>query len=350
MSRPAVVHLGRIGDVAGGMTQVLNGYLAWSFPRVDVEVLTTRGEPHDLHAGLTAAPRAAAALRQRDPASTVVVAHLSYRGSFVREGALLRLAAARGMGTVAHLHGSSFARFAARHPGLTGWVLRAADRVVSLSDESTEVAARFVPRERVVLVPNAIPPGNPGAKEDLAVFGGAVSHRKGVDVLLAAWEQAAAPGWELVVAGPVRDPEVVREGVPGVRFAGALPHAELMALLDRSRVAVLPSREEAMPMFVLEAMARENCVVSTDVGGIAAVLGGGRGVVVPAGDVGALRTALAGVLTDAALRDRLAAAGRAAFDAGYSAATVFTRVEDLWLAALADGARRRDDRARRRAA
>ncbi len=330
-------HLGRVGEVAGGMTQVLNGYLAWPFPRVDVAVVTTRGEPGDLRAGLRAASGAAARIRRMDPATSVVVGHLSYGGSFVREGLLLRLAAARGIGTVAHLHGSSFARFAGRYPRLTGWVLRAADRVVSLSEETTDVVARFVPRSRVSLVPNAIPPGDPGPKEDLVVFGGAVSQRKGVDVLLAAWERVAPAGWELVVAGPVRDPEVVREDVPGVRFAGALAHAELMALLDRSRVAVLPSRAEAMPVFLLEAMARDNCVVSTDVGGIPAVLGGGRGVVVPAGDADALAGALRSVLTDPGLRARLAAAGRAAFDEHFSADAVFGQVEDLWLSVLPAG-------------
>nr|WP_246406476.1 glycosyltransferase family 4 protein [Modestobacter versicolor] len=247
----------------------------------------------------------------------------------------MRIAHARGVATVAHLHGSSFARFAAAHPRVTGWTLRGADRVITLSDESTEVATRFVPAERVVLVPNAIPSSRPAEKQDLVVFGGVVSHRKGIDVLQDAWEQASAPGWELVVAGPVRDEQLVRAGIPGVRMAGSLAHEELMALLDRSRIAVLPSRDEAMPMFILEAMARGNCVISTDVGGIAAVLEGGRGIVVPPSDVEAFRTALQSVLDDPGRRAELAAAALTTFEQRYSADAVFPRVEDLWLAALA---------------
>ena len=333
-ARPTVWHLGRAGDVAGGMTQVLNGYLDWSFPRVDVGLITSRGNPHDLRAAAVRTSSAAARLLRLPRRTSVVSAHLSERGSFVREGALMRLASARGIATVAHLHGSSFADFAAAHPRLTGWALSAADRVITLSDESSEVAARFVPAERVRLVPNAIPAGQDRPKRDLVVFGGVVSHRKGIDVLQDAWQAVRAPGWELVVAGPVQDADLVREGVPGMRLVGSLAHDELMELLAESRIAVLPSRHEAMPMFILEAMARGNCVVSTDVGGIAAVLTHGRGLVLPPGDTDALRDALQSVIDDADLRDRLAAAAREAFTETYSAEAVFPRVEELWLSAL----------------
>lgn len=334
--RPTVHHLGRVGDIPGGMTQVLNGYLSWPFPRVHVAVITSRGDPHDLRAALVKAAGALARVLRLPRRSSVVVAHLSERGSFLREGGLMRLARLRGIATVAHLHGSSFAAFAARHPRLTGWALRGADRVITLSAESSEVSARFVPADRVVLIPNAIPSSSPAEKQNLVVFGGVVSHRKGIDVLQQAWSAIDAPGWELVVAGPVQDEHLVREGIPGLTLAGSLAHQELMALLDRSRVAVLPSRDEAMPMFILEAMARGNCVVATDVGGIAAVLKDGRGVVVPAGDVESFRAALQSVLADPDRRSRLAEAAGRAFEENFSAAAVFPRVEDLWLAALAE--------------
>jgi glycosyltransferase involved in cell wall biosynthesis len=342
VARPRVYHLGRAGDIPGGMTQVVNGYLSWPFPGVDVDLITSRGAPQDVRAAVTKAAGALVRILRLPRRSSVLVAHLSAGGSFVREGALMRVAHLRGIATVAHLHGSSFAKFAAQHPRLTAWALRGADRVITLSDESTEVSARFVPRERVVLIPNAIPSSRPTDKHDLVVFGGVVSHRKGIDVLQDAWERIDAPGWELVVAGPIADAQLVREGIPNMRFAGSLAHDELMTLLDRSRVAVLPSRDEAMPMFILEAMARRNCVISTDVGGIAAVLGDDRGIVVPPSDVDAFAAALQSVLSDPALRERLAAAGSTAFEERFSSEAVFPRVEALWLAALTE--RRQDAR------
>lgn len=330
---PRVVHLGRTGEVPGGMVQVLNSYLAWPFERTRVEVLTTRGAPHDHAAAARAAAGAALALA-RLPRGSVVVAHLSEGGSFLREGSMLRLAARRGLATVAHLHGASFADFAAARPRLTASVLRAADVVIALSEESRQVSARLVGEDRVHLVPNAIPAGPTTAKHDRVVFGGVVAHRKGVDVLQEAWSHLERRGWELVVAGPVPDESVLRRDLPGLTVTGALPHAELMELLDGSRIAVLPSREEAMPMFLLEAMARGNAVVSTDVGGIAALLGSGRGVVVPPADPSALQRALQRLLDDPAQVDALGAAARAGHAEGFSAGAVFPRVEDLWLQAL----------------
>ncbi|GAA4967598.1 glycosyltransferase family 4 protein [Kineococcus glutinatus] len=331
--RPTVYHLGRAGEVAGGMTQVLNGYLAGTFDRVDVDLVTTRGNPGDLVTSARRAAGAATRLLRLPRGRSVVAAHLSAGGSFVREGALMRLARARGLATVAHLHGSSFVAFAERRPRLVRWVLGAADHVVSLSSATSAVAERSVPAPRVHLIPNAVRLGTPATKENVVVFGGAVGRRKGVDVLLQAWSRVDAPGWKLLIAGPVLEPDVVRE-THGATLLGALPHEELLELLERSRVAVLPSRDEAMPVFVLEAMARRNAVVATDVGGVAPVLAGGRGLVVPPADVEALRSALQRVISDDALREGVAEAAWAAARDTYSTDAVHPQLEQVWLDAL----------------
>ncbi|MGI9822598.1 glycosyltransferase family 4 protein [Agromyces sp. Marseille-Q5079] len=335
--RPMVHHLGRGGEVAGGMTQVVNGYLRWPFEHVDTQVIVTRGDPGDSIAAARLAAGAAVRIwGMKRSTPQVVVGHLSEGGSFLREGSLLRLAKARGIPTIAHLHGSSFAEFAERRPGIVRGVLRASDRVISLSEESTEVAARFIDRDRIELVPNAIPGSIPTAKRPIVAFGGVVGYRKGIDVLQRAWADLGATrqGWRLVVAGPVRDEHLVDRSAEGVEFVGSLPHDELMALLDESLVAVLPSREEAMPMFILEALARRCCVISTDVGGIEAVLRDGAGVVVPPGDAAALGEALASVLGDPGRLDAIAAEGARVFDERFSASAVFPRVESLWLDAI----------------
>ncbi|WP_104130084.1 glycosyltransferase family 4 protein [Cryobacterium sp. N21] len=332
--RLLAVHIGRSGEVAGGMSQVVNGYLAHSFADFDLRMVSSR----DGSGGVRAAGLAASAfwkvLRLARPERTVVIAHLSQGGSFAREGALLALAHARGFATVAQLHGSSFADFAEKRPGLVGRVLRAADVVLTLSAESQVAAAEFVPLERVVLVPNAVADGVRREIEPLVVFGGAVSTRKGVDVLVAVWQRLAPqhPLWKLVIAGPIVD----QPAVPLTRgeFVGALSHEALMKLLERSAIAVLPSRDEAMPMFILEAMARRNCVVATRVGGVPAVLANGVGMIVEPGDADSLEVALRHAITDAAWRAKKADLARSAFETTYSAAAVFPLVERSWQVAL----------------
>ncbi|MGO4691445.1 glycosyltransferase family 4 protein [Glaciibacter sp. 2TAF33] len=340
MRRNVAVHVGRHGEVAGGMTQVVNGYLGWDFDDFDTRAISSRDGSTGIRAAWLAASAAGRILLLRGRENTVVVVHLSERGSFVREGALLLVARARGFATVGHLHGSEFRAFAHAHPRLVGRVLRAATVLISLSEESNSVAERFVPAGDVVMVPNAVAAGAPRLKERLVVFGGAVKRRKGVDVLVSAWrsltERMPGHGWRLVVAGPIVEPDLAPppDAIPDAEFTGALDHAALMALLDRSSVAVLPSRDEAMPMFILEAMARTNAVVSTAVGGIPAVLGDGAGVLVEPGDVDALTDALQLVISDEVFRGGLASRASASYQATYSTAAVFPRVEAVWKLAL----------------
>lgn len=338
MSRYVAYHVGRGGEVAGGMTQVVNGYLTWTFDEFDTRLIASRDGSSGLRAARLAASAVAQLLRLRDRKRTVVVVHLSQGGSFVREGLLLALARARGFATVAQLHGSSFAAFAGTSPRTVGRVLRAADLVLTLSEEASGVARRFVPADSVLLLPNAVASGTPGRKERLVVFGGAVSTRKGVDVLVQAWrmllDRSAGTEWRLVVAGPVLDPGIVPAELRNADFPGPVDHDALMALLDRSSIAVLPSRDEAMPMFVLEAMARCNCVVSTAVGGIPAVLAEDAGIVIPPGDPGALLNALERATGDDAFRDGYARRAVERFEAGYSAGAVFPQVERAWKDAL----------------
>jgi glycosyltransferase involved in cell wall biosynthesis len=338
VSRYRAVHVGRSGEVAGGMTQVVNGYLTWQFEAFDTRVILSRDGSTGVAALRVALAATGALLRLRGTRNTVVVVHLSQGGSFVREGLLLLLARARGFATVAQLHGSAFAAFAGERPRLVARVLRAAHLVLTLSDETRAVAVRFVGTGATVLLPNAVESGTPAPAERLVVFGGAVTARKGVDVLVEAWRQLqenpAAAGWRLIVAGPLLEPDIVPAALTNAEFVGAVPHSALMALLDRSSVAVLPSRDEAMPMFVLEAMARQNCVLSTTVGGLPAVLGDATGMLVPPGDVDALRAALTTAIADDGARQVYADRARAAFDTTYSAAAVYPRVERAWRTAL----------------
>ncbi|TDN90554.1 glycosyltransferase family 4 protein [Microbacterium sp. BK668] len=332
--RPIVYHVGRAGDVPGGMTQVVNAYLAWRFDECDVKVIESRGNPGD---HLTAAKLFARALRTvrtiaRSKQPAVIVVHLSERGSFVREGWIARYAHHLGLPVIAHMHGADFAAFEAENSALVGRVLAASDRVISLSDETSAICAAHIGADRVALVPNAIPVGTPVEKERLVVFGGVVSHRKGIDVLQSAW-RAAQPTepWRLVVAGPIRDDRLVDPDLPRADFAGSLDHDSLMDLLDRAAVSVLPSRDEAMPMFILESMARRAAVISTRVGGIPDVLADDCGILIDPGDADALTAALVTMMADDDAREAIADAGFARFEARYSASSVFPRVERIWL-------------------
>jgi glycosyltransferase involved in cell wall biosynthesis len=78
---------------------------------------------------------------------------------------------------------------------------------------------------------------------------------------------------------------------------GAVPPQYVRALIADVDLAVLPSRSEGLPVFVLEAMAAGRPVVATDIGDLAELIGDG-GRVVPPGCVTTLASALSALLAD----------------------------------------------------
>jgi glycosyltransferase involved in cell wall biosynthesis len=132
------------------------------------------------------------------------------------------------------------------------------------------------------------------------LYAGRLSPEKGVLELV-----EAARGMKLVVAGD----GPLRRQVPGA--LGFVPPNELDRLYARAAVVACPSRREGFGMACLEAMAHGVPVVATGVGGLLDLVADGEtGLVVPPGDVRALRAALERLLVDPELRRRMGGAAR----------------------------------------
>jgi glycosyltransferase involved in cell wall biosynthesis len=132
------------------------------------------------------------------------------------------------------------------------------------------------------------------------LYAGRLSREKGILDLL-----AAADGMKLTIAGdgPLRD------RVPGA--LGFIPHDELGAFYERASVVAVPSHREGFGVVCAEAMAHGRAVVASAVGGLVdLVVHEETGLLVPPGDVSALRAALRRLLDDEELRRRLGAAAR----------------------------------------
>ena len=146
--------------------------------------------------------------------------------------------------------------------------------------------------------------------------------RKGHDVLVRALAAVRGAPWHLTCVGGLdRDDawaaairaQVAAAGLERrITFAGELDRAPLDALYDAADVFVLPTWYEGYGMAVAEAIARGLPVVSTATGAIADLVGPDAGLLVPPGDAGALAQALSALVTDPALRTRLAVGARRA--------------------------------------
>jgi glycosyltransferase involved in cell wall biosynthesis len=205
------------------------------------------------------------------------------------------------------------------------WLKRQTSRRLAAHVAVGERAARLIEagaRLRsgsVVVVHNGVPDQGPAAprNESSSIVAGTFARLdadKGIDVLL----RAAAPldGVGLLIAGdgPARESLVAEAAQNGLsERARFLPWAETTrTLLDEIDVFVLPSRLEAFPLSILEAMMAGRPVLATDVGSIReAVVDGTTGLVVPVGDADSLRRALERFAADPDERRRMGEAGRA---------------------------------------
>lgn len=122
-----------------------------------------------------------------------------------------------------------------------------------------------------------------------------------------------------------------------VKFAHGLTQDELAELMASAEIGCVPSLYEGFSFPAIEAMASGCALVASDAGALPEVVGrdGTAGLLVRAGDPGALTVALEKVLDDADLRARLGAAGRSRVSKHFSWRAVGERTVEVYRAAIA---------------
>jgi glycosyltransferase involved in cell wall biosynthesis/Tfp pilus assembly protein PilF len=153
------------------------------------------------------------------------------------------------------------------------------------------------------------------------VFAGALVTDKGIDILIRAFPRvrAAIPDATLDIYGsssmwgrePLFDEREVEGAIPGVRFHGTRPQAEVAEAFRTAAACVIPSRgHETFVRTAVEAQACGCPVVAFDVGGVKEALRiGETGVLVPEVSEQALATALINYLKGPAKISKMSAAG-----------------------------------------
>jgi glycosyltransferase involved in cell wall biosynthesis len=198
-------------------------------------------------------------------------------------------------------------------------------RLVICASRALAHEARSLGASDVRVIPSGVDVPEEVGEEDSpphVLYAGRLSPEKGILELV-----AAANGLPLVVAGD----GPLRARVP--QALGFLPPDELGRRYARAAVVACPSRREGFGVVAAEAMAHGRPVVASAVGGLLdLVVHEETGLLVPPGDVDALRRALGELLGDEDLRRRMGEAGRARARSELS----WERVVDRTLEAYAD--------------
>lgn len=311
----------------GGIVSVVQGYLDGGLPEAcdGFEYLGTGVGSSKLGKSIAFA-RALARYERVMPSYDIVHLHISARGSYKRKSIMARMARKAGKYVILHDHDGEFEK--AFEEGGDAYrrdvrkTFGIADRVVVLSEEWRDYFAENVcDSEKIVVVHNGVKvpsePCSPCSHQDI-LFLGRLDANKSPDVLLRASRQVLErfPGTKVVFGG---DGEVEKNkalaeelGIANhCEFHGWVSGAEREGLFARAAVYCLPSKNEGLPMSLLEAMARGIPTVATPVGGVPQVIEDGiSGFLFDVDDVDALSDRLNILLDKPGLRENVGAASR----------------------------------------
>ncbi len=262
---------------------------------------------------------------------------------------------------VSHEHGSALEGRWARALLDREVVARLSTVMIAVSewDRKNLIEHEGIPPERIRVLPNAIPavtesPGDvvqPLERPAGAHLIGAVGRlwpEKGYDHLIRAVGILSERGYRVRCV-------IVGDGPGEAELQALIDRLDLgqqVRLLGRRRdvpeiigqldVAVLSSVREGSPLALLEYMAGGAPIVATAVGGVPELVGDGeQGVLVEAGNPGALAQGIAQLLDDRELAARLGAAGHARQLARYDLDALVRELEDLYVELLGTDVHRR---------
>jgi glycosyltransferase involved in cell wall biosynthesis len=224
--------------------------------------------------------------------------------------------------------------------------------VIAAQSEAQRVRAQYgVPSAKLARIFNPIDvdfwhaSDNSEARAELSIpmsarvvvwHGRVLLHRKGLDVLLGAWERVCRerPGRDLrlLLVGTGNDADELRRRIaakppPGLRWVDEFvrDRTEIRRYLSAADAYVLPSRHEGFPVAPIEALSCGVPVVATDAPGVPDILEGGEtsgGLVVPRNNTAALALALGRVLDDKSLCRELGERARRRVEACFSLSAV----------------------------
>jgi glycosyltransferase involved in cell wall biosynthesis len=213
--------------------------------------------------------------------------------------------AAKGAVAVGSVFGSHplLRRKVAAIHGVSGFVADMNARELGLTGVPTAVIPNFHEERQALAAPAALPEEVPG--EPFILFVGHLRQYKGLNYLLEAYRQLEAPP-PLVLVG-TRGADTPGEFPASVTVLTYMPHETVMALWEKALFGVSPSvAPEAFPTVVHEAMSCGKPVIATSIGGYPDLVDDGEtGLLVPPGDAAALAGAMARLIEDTALRERL---------------------------------------------
>ena len=336
MTMPNVLMIGPSPDAMGGMATVENNIIEAVRRRGDRAVFVSTYEEGSKPKKLLVAGLAYVKFRNELGRCDLVHVHMASRGSYRRKKVFMEAAFGKGKPVLLHLHGSEFAVWfddecsEAERADISRTFNRCAKVVVLSKEWKDYLLSRSICEEtRIVVLHNAVDMTDENSTDyscNTVLFMGRLDERKSPDVLLKAAAKVLPghPDARFIFGGdgnvPAYEKLADELGIAeSCSFIGwAKGETKERAFRDSSMYC-LPSKNEGMPMSVLEAMSFGLATLSTPVGGVPQVITDGEdGLLFPVDGVEALAAKLEALMSDESLKERIGRKGRERIEAAFS--------------------------------
>ncbi len=277
----------------------------------------------------------------------IIHIHTSSYFSFRRSVLFARIAKFYGKKVIMHVHSGKFSMYYAESPAFVEQGLTYCDKIIALTPAWKDFFASIVDENRVVVVPNPVPPAPVVEKKTSGkvrfLFLGFVSRDKGAMDLLEMvvnHKGRLTKRARFTLCGNDVDCNVgknIRENHLGdlVVYRGWVKGAEKQKMFAGNDVLILPSYAEGLPMTIIEAMANGMPVIASNVGGIPDIVNDGvNGTLVTAGNQNELFVAVQKYIKD---RNLIVSQGVAALETSryYMPSNVRERLDEIYKSLIA---------------
>ena len=199
-------------------------------------------------------------------------------------------------------------------------------------------------QERLRVIPNFIPdePDLLPEKDkaylaqlpagDYLLFAGGLGRMKGVEVLLRAYAELEDVPPLVLIGYPTPDwPQFSSICTRNVIVFKDWPHSAVMSAWARCMLAIVPSLgPDPCPTVAMEAMCMGKPIIASRTGGLTDIIAHGQtGLLIPAGDVQALKTAIRCLIDDPALRTHMGQQAQQRVTE-FQARSVIPRIEQVY--------------------
>jgi len=255
----------------------------------------------------------------------IIHIHISHSLSTLRKLTLLRICKIFRAKVILHAHSSDYRLFFPRQNRVIKRLIinsfNKADHLIVLSNSWKEYYSQdlkfnldkisIMPTPVIIpIVKNEFLPNENG----IVLFSGRVGERKGVFELMNAWDlipPSIIKSNKLIIIGDgdlkkAKKMASLNKNSKSISIKGWVTDEERDKLMQECIIYALPSKNEGMPMGMMEAMANKKAIIVTPVGGIPELVTNRiNGVLITPGSVDELKCALEELLQDLEFREAI---------------------------------------------